>query len=145
MTTEVQAQPVSDPAGLQEPRPHWENETSQQASPRWLKLDTWRAGHGVVVITAEGALDLLTASRLAEALDYGLRDAQSLLVIDLSRLDFLGVAGLAVLVQAHTQARKSGIVFQVVTGQNHGVSRALTVTGVHHHLSLSIGQAEFQR
>lgn len=140
MTTQVPAHPVSDPAGLHEPRPHGENETSQQASPRWLMLDTWRAGHGTVLVTAEGALDLLTAPRLAAILGHGLRDAARLVVLDLSGLDFLGVAGLAVLVQAHTRARQSGIVFRVVTGMNHGVSRALAVTGLHRHLSVSVGK-----
>jgi anti-sigma B factor antagonist len=144
VTTEVPAPPVFDPAGLQEPRPHWENETPRETSPQWLRLGTWRAGHGAVVVAAEGALDRLTAPWLGEVLGYGLRDAAHLLVVDLSRLDFLGVAGLAVLVEAHTRARQSGIVFRVVTGQNHGVSRALTVTGAHHHLSVSVGKPEFE-
>jgi anti-sigma B factor antagonist len=129
----------------QEPRPRLESATSQANSPQRLKFGVRRFGDGAVVVTVRGDLNLLTAPRLVEMVRYGLRGAVCVLVIDLSELDFLGVAGLAVLVQARTWAGACGIALRVVIGQNHSVIRALTITGLHRDLSISVTNSRLDR
>lgn len=136
---DVGAPSVPQAAEYQEPEPRSASETPQQTSPPRLVLGVRGSGRDTVVVTAEGELDLMTAPQLAEMLGCRLRAAPHLLVIDLSKLEFLGVAGLSVLVEAHTWAEKRGIMLRVVTAQNHCVSRALTVTGLHRRLSAGDG------
>ena len=54
-----------------------------------------------VVLSVTGALDLGLAPRLRQLLDRALRLRPELIVADLTGVDFLGSAGMAVLVRAH--------------------------------------------
>jgi anti-sigma B factor antagonist len=102
-----------------------------------LRLHAERSGRGTAVVTAQGELDLLTASRFADILCCQLRGTLRLLIVDLSGLDFLAASGLSVLIDAQIRAEQHGIVLRVVTGQNQCVTRALTATGLHRRLSVS--------
>jgi anti-sigma B factor antagonist len=53
------------------------------------------------VLRVTGALDLALAPQLQQMVDRAARDEPVLIVIDLSDLDFLASAGMAVLVRAH--------------------------------------------
>jgi anti-sigma B factor antagonist len=52
----------------------------------------------VMVVTATGELDALTAPRLDDAITSALRVPSIALIVDLSELDFLSSAGMAILV-----------------------------------------------
>ncbi|HEY3708350.1 MAG TPA: STAS domain-containing protein [Amycolatopsis sp.] len=58
----------------------------------------------VTVLRVSGALDLALAPKLQRLVDRAARSGPRLLVIDLSAVDFLASAGMAVLVRAHRHA-----------------------------------------
>ena len=97
---------------------------------------TWPAPHSVLV-TARGALDSATAGDLAALVSDRLWAAPERLTVDLSEVDFLGVAGVRVLLHAALHAEQNGTDLQVVTGTNPMVRRALRVTEADKRLSLS--------
>ena len=67
-------------------------------------MSSTAVGSAVVVRTV-GELDLLTAPELLTVLDAHLADpAVTLVVLDMSRVEFLGAAGLGVLAQVATRA-----------------------------------------
>lgn len=94
---------------------------------------------GTVVLTVGGEVDIATAPRLAEMLQSRLYSTLTRLVLDLSGLEFLGVAGISVLLEADLRARYTATELVLVTGDNRQVTRALTVTAEHHHLRLHAG------
>jgi anti-sigma B factor antagonist len=77
-----------------------------------FKLDeTWH--HHVVVISVSGALDLLTAPQLDEAIDSAVSKSPSGVIVDLAKVDFLASAGMNTFVAAHlrlTPACQFGVV-----------------------------------
>ncbi|MFB9684396.1 STAS domain-containing protein [Amycolatopsis plumensis] len=102
-----------------------------------LRLRTaWPAPHAVLV-TARGDLDSATAGDLAALLSDRLWATPERLVVDLSEVDFLGVAGVRVLLHAALQADQAGTELLVVTGTNPMVRRALQVTGADRRLALA--------
>ncbi|WP_233226311.1 STAS domain-containing protein [Amycolatopsis sp. CA-126428] len=113
--------------GMNLPRPRHPN----------LRLRTaWPAPHAVLV-TVRGDLDSATAADLASLLSDRLWATPEQLVVDLSEVDFLGVAGVGVLLHAALQAGQGGTDLLVVTGANAGVRRALRVTGADRSLALA--------
>ncbi|MFJ7213866.1 STAS domain-containing protein [Amycolatopsis sp. NPDC098790] len=102
---------------------------------------TWPAPHAVR-ITARGAIDTTTAADLATLVSDRLRAAPDRLVLDLSEVDFLGVAGIRVLLRAALQASQNGTELVVEAGTNSLVRRALRVTGADRRLAISIGRPE---
>lgn len=54
----------------------------------------------IVVLTAVGDLDMLTAPVLTDAIQAAMRTGPSALIVDLSTLDFLASAGMSVLITA---------------------------------------------
>jgi anti-anti-sigma factor len=102
-----------------------------------LRLRTaWPAPHAVLV-TARGDLDSVTAPDLATLLSDRLWATPERLVVDLSEVDFLGVAGVQVLLHAALQAGQGNTELLVVTGSNPMVRRALRVTGADRRLALA--------
>ncbi|WP_410614990.1 STAS domain-containing protein [Amycolatopsis sp. lyj-109] len=97
---------------------------------------TWPAPHAVLV-TARGDLDSTTAPDLATLLSDRLWATPERLVVDLSEVDFLGVAGIRVLLHAALQAGQGGTELLVVTGTNRVVRRALQVTGTDRRIALA--------
>ena len=68
------------------------------------------------VLQVSGALDLALAPKLQRLVDRAARSGSPLLVIDLSAVDFLASAGMAVLVRAHRHAAPS-VVRVVASGR----------------------------
>ena len=102
-----------------------------------LRLRTaWPAPHAVLV-TARGDLDTATAGDQASLLSDRLWATPERLVVDLSEVDFLGVAGVRVLLHAALQAEQGGTDLLVVTGANPMVRRALQVTGADRRLPVA--------
>jgi len=80
------------------------------------------------VVSASGALDLLTSPRLAQVVADTLEQRPGALIVDLTDVNFLGSAGMQVLVDAH-QAATPDIGFAVVA-DGPGTSRPLKLIGL---------------
>ena len=102
---------------------------------------TWPAPHAVLV-TVRGALDTATAGDLAALLSDRLWARPERLTLDLSEVDFLGVAGVRVLLHAALQAEQNGTELSVLTGTNPMVRRALKVTEADQRLTISARRRE---
>lgn len=97
---------------------------------------TWPAPHSVL-ITARGAVDTTTSRDLAALVSDRLWATPERLVLDLSEVDFLGVAGVRALLHMALEAAHRGTDLLVVSGPNPFVRRALRVTGADRRLSVS--------
>ncbi|EHR49408.1 anti-anti-sigma regulatory factor (antagonist of anti-sigma factor) [Saccharomonospora marina XMU15] len=108
-----------------------------------LQVDERRPDQDTLILAARGELDLLTAPELAARISSGLVGSPRVVVVDLSGLDFIGAAGMSVLVDSRVLVERRGAVLQVVTGENRCVVRALRLAGLHEHLSvrMSFGTA----
>lgn len=102
-----------------------------------MRLLVNRPGRDVVVVTVSGEVDALTAPRLAELVQHRLLARPSLLVVDLSAVAFLGVAGLGVLLRFAAEATARGVELRIVTGQSPVVQRILDVTGAGRELPIT--------
>lgn len=89
-----------------------------------------RGSPWVRVVEAAGSIDLRTAPDLAEHLSVALAEGiPVIVVVDLRQVNFLGTAGLSVLVAADQQARAQQITLRVVAS-TLAVCRALSVSGL---------------
>ncbi|WP_326834495.1 STAS domain-containing protein [Amycolatopsis rhabdoformis] len=68
-----------------------------------------RDHEGTCVLTVSGALDLALAPQLRRLVERAARTRAPVLVIDLSAVDFLASAGMAVLVWAHRLAEPADV------------------------------------
>ena len=84
---------------------------------------------GVTTVTVVGEVDTFTAPVLRSSLDAQLEQSPSELVIDLSGVQFLGSAGLAVLVETQKSARAREIPLRLIA-TTRAVTRPLEVTGL---------------
>jgi anti-sigma B factor antagonist len=88
----------------------------------------------VVVVTAKGTVDVLTAPRLTEAVDAALAQQPAGLIVDLSEVEFLASAGMSVLIEAHEKASGSAGFGVVAAGPV--TSRPMRLVGVHEIVAL---------
>lgn len=88
----------------------------------------------LLVLSVSGNLDMLSAPWLTEAIDAALAKSPSGLVVDLSRVDFLGSAGISVLMAAHGNMGDSGRFAVVADGP--ATHRPLTLLGLGEIMSL---------
>ncbi|MEV4151044.1 STAS domain-containing protein [Amycolatopsis sp. NPDC049691] len=116
-------------------------EVPRPRNPALRLRTTWPAPHAVL-ITASGALDTATAPDLATLLSDRLRAVPARLVLDLSEVDFLGVAGVRVLLHAALQAEQNGTELLVIAGESPMVRRALEVTGARGRLAVATTRPE---
>jgi anti-sigma B factor antagonist len=84
---------------------------------------------GVVTVTVVGEVDTFTAPVLRSTLDSQLELQPRELVIDLSGVQFLGSAGLAVLVETQKSARSRDVDLRLIA-TTRAVTRPLEVTGL---------------
>lgn len=94
-----------------------------------ITLSTGTDGDGTVTVTVVGEVDTFTAPVLRASLDEQLLQQPTDLVIDLSGVQFLGSAGLAVLVETQKSARASDVPLRLVAA-TRAVTRPLEVTGL---------------
>ncbi len=97
------------------------------ASP--LAVSMHRPNPTTVVVAATGQVDENTVARLDEMLASRLRTALRTVVLDLTDVDFLSVAGLHALNQARMQAVEHGITLRLLVA-HHEVLRALEIAGL---------------
>jgi anti-anti-sigma factor len=95
------------------------------ASP--IAIDT-AAIDGGVIISVAGAIDLLTADQLSDALSIEV-PRHALVVVDLTAVEFLSSSGLAALALAHRAAVEAGHVLRLVAG-NRVTLRPIQITGL---------------
>jgi anti-sigma B factor antagonist len=100
------------------------------ADSQLLRIRRRAVTSGVVVVSISGEIDLATADEFRDALSSDLSDpAVSLLVCDLSQVEFLACSGLSILVDMRSALVARGARLYVVA--NHlAVLRPVTVTGL---------------
>lgn len=106
---------------------------AETARGQALALHLWRPTSTSVVIRVAGELDATTAPRLHELLAPRLSSTAETVVLDLSGLEFLGVAGLEMLAHARQRAASRSIALCLVDGPIC-VDRALRAAGLHEDL-----------
>ena len=95
-----------------------------------------RGSPWVRIVEVAGSIDLCTASELAKHLSAALVEGiPVIVVVDLRRVEFLGAAGLSVLIAVDERARAQQITLRVVAG-THAVCRALSVAGLDQTLNM---------
>ena len=68
----------------------------------------------VVVLRVTGDLDALTAPTLGTYLDVALANAPSVLIVDITEVEFLASAGISMLVETHRLTARADISLRVV-------------------------------
>src|SRR3982751_5600814 len=94
-----------------------------------ITLSTATGEDGTVTVTVVGEVDTFTAPVLRSSLDGQLEQSPKELVIDLSGVQFLGSAGLAVLVETQKAARSRDVGLRLIA-TTRAVTRPLEVTGL---------------
>jgi anti-sigma B factor antagonist len=94
-----------------------------------ITLSTSTGEDGAVTVTVVGEVDTFTAPVLRSSLDTQLEQQPKALVIDLSGVQFLGSAGLAVLVETQKSARSRDVDLRLIA-TTRAVTRPLEVTGL---------------
>src|SRR5215212_3787076 len=94
-----------------------------------ITLSTSTGEEGSVTVTVVGEVDTFTAPVLRSSLDTQLEQSPRELVIDLSGVQFLGSAGLAVLVETQKAARAREVELRLIA-TTRAVTRPLEVTGL---------------
>ncbi len=94
-----------------------------------ITLSTSTDEDGVVTVKVVGEVDTFTAPVLRSTLDSQLEQSPRELVIDLSGVQFLGSAGLAVLVETQKSARSREVALRLIA-TTRAVTRPLEVTGL---------------
>ena len=94
-----------------------------------ITLSTSTDDDGTVTVTVVGEVDTFTAPVLRASLDTQLEQQPTALVIDLCGVQFLGSAGLDVLVETQKSARSRDVGLRLVAN-TRAVTRPLEVTGL---------------
>jgi anti-anti-sigma factor len=94
-----------------------------------LSVTLQPSANGSVRVVVAGEVDMSNADHLNEALAVAIDFAQSIVVIDLAAVSFLGSSGVAVLVAAYRRAARAGVPLAVVNCIPI-VRQVLEVTGV---------------
>lgn len=90
---------------------------------------TTRRNGDISVLHVTGDLDVLTAPTLGTRLDVALADAPSVLIVDLSEVQFLSSAGISMLVETHRLTHRAGMSLRVVA-EGPATSRPMRVMGL---------------
>jgi anti-sigma B factor antagonist len=89
---------------------------------------------GLAVVSVSGSVDMLTAPGLAEAIESALAKKPNGLIVDLSRVEFLGSAGISVLMKTRDNYGESAQFCVVADGP--ATHRPLTLLGINEMMSL---------
>jgi len=89
---------------------------------------------GLAVVSVTGSVDMLTAPGLAEAIDVALVKKPKGLIVDLSKVEFLGSAGISVLMKTRDTLGDATLFCVVADGP--ATHRPLTLLGINELMSL---------
>ena len=89
---------------------------------------------GQVVVSVTGSVDMLTAPGLAECIESTLAKKPNGLIVDLSKVEFLGSAGISVLMKTRDSLGDSTPFCVVADGPT--THRPLTLLGINEIMSL---------
>ncbi len=92
-----------------------------------------------VVVLLGGELDLRTGYRFADAVETAFVTGSGAVIVDISRVDFFGAAGIHVLAKAQLLAARSGQSLRVVVDQQRLLVRMLHAAGMTGRLALFHG------
>ncbi|MEQ3554208.1 STAS domain-containing protein [Pseudonocardia nematodicida] len=95
-----------------------------------LRIEVVARPAGVVVVSVQGELDMLTAPEMRQEVSERLRTA-SLVVLALDGVAFLGTSGLAALIELREQAHRDGVELRLACTERR-VLRPLGIAGLHH-------------
>lgn len=98
----------------------------------------------ILVLHVTGDLDVLTAPTLGTHLDIALADAPSVVIVDITEVEFLSSAGIGVLVEAHRLTERGGISLRVVA-EGAATSRPLRRMRIDEVIDLYPSMAEALR
>ncbi|MET8763136.1 STAS domain-containing protein [Lentzea sp. NPDC004782] len=90
----------------------------------------------VPVTAVAGELDMATDDVVWDEVRAQLETRPGVLVLDLSEVQFMGSAGINVLLQSHMEATQHGTRLVVVAPQESFVNRVLTIVGIEQVLDL---------
>jgi anti-sigma B factor antagonist len=110
--------PSADPGGV-----------ADVAAEQVIHLDVYQPGEGVLVVHVNGDIDTLTSPLLSSYLADQFETNPQVLVLDLTRVQFLGSAGLAALIMAREEAARRDTKLRLVSA-GHAVLRPLAATGL---------------
>ena len=96
--------------------------------PKDVQQFTEHQVDGVVVVTAVGAVDMLTAPHLHDVITAALGRTPTRLIIDMTEVDFLGSAGMQILMA--TRNRLDPGTRYAVVADGPATSRPLKITGI---------------
>ncbi len=87
------------------------------------------------IVAVAGELDVESAPQLDEHLTAAIDGTPTLLVVDLSGVDFLDSTGLGVLIKAYARQRDAGSEFAVVASADR-ITKVFRITGMDSALSV---------
>jgi anti-sigma B factor antagonist len=116
-----------------------ENQHAASGSPPHSGNDDFSASEssveGLAVVSVSGSVDMLTAPGLSEAIDSALGKKPNGLIVDLSKVDFLGSAGISVLMKTRDTLGETTPFCVVADGP--ATHRPLTLLGINELMLLS--------
>jgi anti-anti-sigma factor len=115
-----------------------ENQHAESDSPPQSDKDDFSTHEseveGLAVVAVSGSVDMLTAAGLTEAIDSALAKKPKGLIVDLLKVEFLGSAGISVLMKTRDNLGES-IPFCVVA-DGPATHRPLTLLGINELMSV---------
>jgi anti-sigma B factor antagonist len=115
-----------------------ENQPAASGSPPHSDRDDFSAHEslvdGLAVVSVSGSIDMLTAPGLAESLESAVAKRPSGLIVDLSKVEFLGSAGISELMKIRETLGDS-IPFCVVA-DGPATHRPLTLLGINEMMQI---------
>jgi len=115
-----------------------DNQHAESGSPPQTANDDFTTHEsevdGLAVVSVGGSVDMLTAPGLAEAIDSALAKKPNGLIVDLSKVEFLGSAGISVLMKTRDDLGDSTPFCVVADGP--ATHRPLTLLGINELMSL---------
>jgi anti-sigma B factor antagonist len=115
-----------------------ENQHAASGSPAQTDKDEFYAREsqvdGLAVVSVGGSVDMLTAPGLSEAIDGALAKKPNGLIVDLTKVEFLGSAGISVLMKARDTLGDATPFCVVADGP--ATHRPLTLLGINELMCL---------
>jgi len=115
-----------------------DNQPAASGSPPQSEKDDFNTHEttidGLTVVSVSGSVDMLTAPGLADAIDSALAKKPNGLIVDLSKVEFLGSAGISVLMKTRDNVGESTGFCVVADGPV--THRPLTLLGINEMMSL---------